>query len=141
MADNSSYSDKLKDPRWQRKRLEIMSRDKFACTLCGDTTITLHVHHHMYVGDPWECPNQFLTTICEECHAIHHASWLTYMLKQFGATIIKVVKIVDASETRWLYTYISTNDILCLYIFEGIVGMQLKISSATVSILHNSKPE
>ena len=27
----SDYVEKLKDPRWQRKRLEIMQRDGFRC--------------------------------------------------------------------------------------------------------------
>jgi len=26
-----TYSEKLKDPRWQKKRLEILSRDNFTC--------------------------------------------------------------------------------------------------------------
>jgi len=28
-----SYSDTLKNPLWQKKRLEILSRDKFTCQL------------------------------------------------------------------------------------------------------------
>jgi len=30
-----SYADKLKDPRWQRKRLEILQREDFNCEACG----------------------------------------------------------------------------------------------------------
>ena len=30
------YSEKLKDPRWQKKRLEILERDNFRCQYCGD---------------------------------------------------------------------------------------------------------
>jgi len=63
-----SYSEKLKDPRWQRKRLEIMQRDKFACKNCGIDTKTLNVHHLEYRGEPWECPNLLLITLCEDCH-------------------------------------------------------------------------
>jgi len=65
----SNYSDKLKSPLWQKKRLEIFNRDKFKCRLCGDTETTLHVHHKSYSGaDPWEISNKELITVCEHCH-------------------------------------------------------------------------
>jgi hypothetical protein len=64
-----SYSDKLKHPKWQKKRLEIMDRDKFCCKLCNDSETTLNVHHLEYgEGDPWEIENDKLITICEHCH-------------------------------------------------------------------------
>lgn len=62
------YKDKLKDPRWQRRRLEILQRDDFRCVLCGAHTKMLHVHHRMYFGEPWEAPDWALETHCEECH-------------------------------------------------------------------------
>lgn len=67
---NQSYSDKLKDPRWQKKRLEIMERDRFSCVFCHDKSSTLHVHHIAYFKnyEPWETPNGFLVTLCEDCH-------------------------------------------------------------------------
>lgn len=66
----SSYSEKLKDPRWQKKRLEILQRDEWKCVSCGASDKTLHVHHKSYkVGrDPWEYSNSWLATLCEECH-------------------------------------------------------------------------
>lgn len=65
-----SYSDKLKNPKWQRKRLEIMKRDKFTCKLCKDTETTLQVHHKEYINgnDPWDYDNSYLITLCEHCH-------------------------------------------------------------------------
>lgn len=64
------YIQKLKDPRWQRKRLEILERDEFRCQSCGDETATLHVHHLRYAisAEPWECPEAWLLTLCEKCH-------------------------------------------------------------------------
>lgn len=64
-----TYAEKLKDPRWQRRRLEILQRDDWKCTSCGDGTRTLHVHHHWYEGEPWDAPSAALTTLCEDCHA------------------------------------------------------------------------
>lgn len=63
-----SYSDKLKDPRWQKKRLEILERDGWSCLFCGDDEATLHVHHISRHGEPWETPNTHLITLCSECH-------------------------------------------------------------------------
>lgn len=64
------YSDKLKDPRWQKKRLEIFERDGWACTLCGDSEQTLHIHHLCYQKgkDPWEYEDKHLLTLCANCH-------------------------------------------------------------------------
>lgn len=46
----SKYSQLLKDPRWQKKRLEILDRDDWKCTHCEAEHKTLHVHHrHKYV--------------------------------------------------------------------------------------------
>lgn len=70
-----TYSEKLKDPRWQKKRLEILNRDNFTCQSCGDTTKTLHVHHiHYYAGMlPWEYAPEILITLCEDCHQFEEA--------------------------------------------------------------------
>lgn len=32
----SEYKEKLKDPRWQKKRLQIFERDDWCCQKCGD---------------------------------------------------------------------------------------------------------
>lgn len=67
----SNYSELLKDPRWQKKRLEIFQRDDFTCQECFSTNKTLHVHHIKYVGDfPWETPDLYLLTLCEDCHRL-----------------------------------------------------------------------
>lgn len=64
-----TYSDKLKDPRWQKKRLSILERDEWTCQSCYNDQITLHVHHKKYSGsNPWECDDEDLITLCEVCH-------------------------------------------------------------------------
>lgn len=66
-----SYFEKLKDPRWQRKRLEILQRDNWTCCQCGATSKTLHVHHTHYRkgADPWDYGGEFLKSLCEDCHS------------------------------------------------------------------------
>jgi len=67
----TTYSEKLKDPRWQRKRLEILDAAGWECTSCGDGTKTLHVHHAYYERgrDPWDYPDDALHALCMDCHA------------------------------------------------------------------------
>lgn len=68
----SWYSELLKDPRWQRKRLEIMERAGFKCEACGNGSDTLHVHHGYYEKNkkPWEYANDTLWCLCVGCHEI-----------------------------------------------------------------------
>ena len=49
-----SYSLKLKDPRWQRKRLEILQRDNFQ--------------------EIWDYEDSTLFTLCSDCHYAHTIS-------------------------------------------------------------------
>ena len=65
MATNKN---KYKDPRWQKKRLEIMSLYGFRCFNCSATDKTLHVHHKKYSGEIWDDDDDALQVLCEECH-------------------------------------------------------------------------
>ena len=65
-----TYKEKLRDPRWQKKRLEIFSRDDWACCYCHRKDSTLQVHHLIYAKrDPWDYPNHIYQTLCESCHS------------------------------------------------------------------------
>lgn len=87
-----TYGEMLRDPRWQRKRLEIFQRDGFQCQFCGDADSPLHVHHIHYLkgSAPWEYPEEFLVTLCEDCHEeekdeLHQSkAWLMFMLCKMG---------------------------------------------------------
>ena len=70
----NTYADKLKDPRWQRRRLEIMGEDNFTCVMCFDTESMLVVHHRCYIKgrEPWDYTDNFLMTICYACHNSEH---------------------------------------------------------------------
>lgn len=66
----SEYRAKLANPFWQRRRLEIMQRDEYACRFCGDKTEELHIHHTVYIRgkEPWEYDEKYLITVCHVCH-------------------------------------------------------------------------
>ena len=70
MNKKSEYSEKLRDPRWQKLRLQVFERDGWKCRNCGDSETTLAVHHKRYQRglEPWEYPLESLMTLCEECH-------------------------------------------------------------------------
>lgn len=91
-----NYLDKLKDPRWQKKRLQILKRDAFTCQDCGETTKTLHIHHKRYIRghEPWEYKNWMLTTVCEDCHERRHAE------KKPVASTVQVSVAVETGEKK-----------------------------------------
>lgn len=66
----TGYWELLKDPRWQRMRLDVMNRDGFACRRCANTEKTLNVHHTYYARGrkPWEYELESLICLCEDCH-------------------------------------------------------------------------
>jgi hypothetical protein len=64
-----TYADKLRDPKWQKKRLQILERDDWKCCACHDSKTTLQVHHLFYARkDPWDYPDKAYQTLCEPCH-------------------------------------------------------------------------
>ena len=70
MEKKKTYSELLRSPMWQKKRLEIMQRDNFTCQHCGCEGRELQVHHRIYRKDakPWEYDNSELITLCDQCH-------------------------------------------------------------------------
>ncbi len=70
-----TYAEKLKDPRWQKKRLKILELDNWTCRSCGCTDKTLNIHHahYRFRADPWDYPEWDLITLCEGCHELHES--------------------------------------------------------------------
>ena len=67
----NTYYEKLKDPRWQKKRLQVLDRDEWTCTRCGAKDKTFNVLHWVYAksGNPWDVKDDYLDTLCEDCHS------------------------------------------------------------------------
>jgi hypothetical protein len=65
-----TYQKQIKDPRWQKRRLEIMERDEFTCQSCFNKKDTLNVHHRIYYKDRdlWDYNDDELETLCDRCH-------------------------------------------------------------------------
>lgn len=83
----NKYWVKLNDPRWQKRRLEIMARDDFRCISCDSNETTLHVHHFYYITGrlPWQYPGWALNTLCEDCHNKAHEYIATEITEWEGA--------------------------------------------------------
>jgi hypothetical protein len=66
----TEFWERYKDPRWQRRRLEIMARAEFRCESCEASEKTLNVHHKIYRRGamPWGYADQELACLCQECH-------------------------------------------------------------------------
>lgn len=65
-----NFNEQYKDPRWEKKRLEIYRRDLWQCRKCNATNIKLNAHHLYYERglNIWEYDNDALVTLCDKCH-------------------------------------------------------------------------
>ena len=128
-----SYSDKLRLPKWQRKRLEILSRDNFICCNCSDNETELQVHHKEYKNgcEPWEYDNSNFETLCKDCHTI-----IEIFRKQGLNVLILKKKINLELNSKAMTAYFFTQDgVKCVAIFDVIdntYNLLLSISEATI---------
>ena len=70
------YGQRLRHPKWQRRRLEALLLANWRCSKCGDTETPLEVHHISYRpgAEPWEYDLNELRVLCERCHEFEHVS-------------------------------------------------------------------
>lgn len=70
----ATYSEKLQDIRWQKKRLSILNRDNWQCRKCPVPSKFLHVHHKQYEygRDPWAYEDENFLSLCPSCHKKEH---------------------------------------------------------------------
>jgi len=93
-----TYSQKLKLPMWQRKRLEILNERGFACERCKCDQNELHVHHRRYSRgkEPWDYPSSNFEVLCVDCHTAEHSKELPSM----GATNVEIKAPTTPVNTR-----------------------------------------
>jgi hypothetical protein len=116
------YFEKLKDPRWQKKRLKIFERDGWACNECAAKKFTLHVHHIEYTCcDPWDEPDKNLITLCENCHDLNHTIKLVEVEK-YGDGYMPV----DIRLCPYFISYLDINPCVSatgIYFCSGFYGI------------------
>lgn len=106
-----TYSEKLRDPRWQRLRLDVFNRDNFTCTKCNNKGKELQIHHLDYIPgiEPWEYPLDMLTTLCIDCHTkekerTKHETYLLNSLKMKGFLADDVLRLSVIIDTDPSFT-------------------------------------
>lgn len=69
-----TYTEQIKHPNWQKRRLEMLEFYGWACGSCDAKDVTLHVHHKQYFKGrmAWEYSQDELEVLCEKCHQGHH---------------------------------------------------------------------
>lgn len=118
----TTYSDKLKNPKWQKKRLEILNRDNFRCVACGDEETTLNIHHLKYSKEPWTVDSKSLITVCENCHKEIE----TFKLKIKDISMLKIIRYKYKTD-RTIICLISCDDKLILSItrYDKNIGFNI----------------
>ena len=109
-ARRAAYIEKLKDPRWQKMRLEIFKRDGWACRWCHAKKRTLAVHHLWYEteAEPWEATPESLLTVCESCHQTEYDSRAKYeallleAIRRKGFSIVGLMSFKDGMDSLLL---------------------------------------
>jgi len=110
-----TYAEKLRDPRWQKKRLEVMERDKFSCRMCFSNEKTLHVHHMVYKSkkEPWDYDSVTLVTLCDDCHSYVESSEVKILMSRMamiGIPVPILEHVVSALESGCAPVAFKTNN-------------------------------
>ena len=97
----SDYSAKLKDPRWQKKRLEIMQAANFTCEDCNARNKELQIHHCAYIKalQPWEYGIDLLMCLCPDCHK--HRQERDEAFRVSLGRVLRFVKPSGYEEDAW----------------------------------------
>lgn len=129
-----TYSEKLKDPRWQKKRLEVFNRDGFTCKSCESTKKTLHVHHLNYIAgrEPWDYDLEYFITLCEDCHAEVSELRPLYEKRVIAAFRMKVPDVFNQQCGASVFDSVSRLDYL-LYLLWELSGDENRL----IEILEN----
>lgn len=128
-----TYSEKLRSPEWQKKRLEILNRDEFTCQLCSDSTTELHIHHKEYIrgNQPWEYEDSNFQTLCKHCHE------LVEEFKIDGETVFAASHYLSSDRSKILSVVAGLKFCeLSVYVFKVKDGELKLLMSANKDSLH-----
>lgn len=94
-----SYQEKLRDSKWQERRLRLLDKAQWKCDLCDceRPSAGLQVHHPVYLTglDPWEYPDELVTVLCEPCHIQRQA-----IERDFFARVAAAIKWKSNDELK-----------------------------------------
>lgn len=95
-----TYAEKLKSPKWQKKRLEILNLRGFKCELCNNEEKELHVHHRFYLKgrQPWQYDNDIFQVLCSDCHEKQHKEPNAIIKEVIPKKYEKLIRLIEAIE-------------------------------------------
>ena len=101
MSLTLTYSAKLKDPRWQKKRLQVLEIAQWRCEDCGERSKPLEVHHCAYVRghEPWQYDFNLLMALCGECHEFRQRR--EDALRVHLGIILRLLPAAQVEEEGW----------------------------------------
>lgn len=119
----ASYSEKLRDPRWQKLRLKIFEKNEFLCEDCGEQDKELHVHHSYYEKskEPWESKECYLKCLCYECHKLHgeHLDFIKEAMGRMNAG--------DLVTLEWTAMWLANGNCDALNALQGCVAASIRM--------------
>lgn len=132
-----TYADKLKDPRWQRLRLEVFDRDNWECKFCGDAGETLHVHHKSYskTGNPWDSSVAELITLCVHCHGCIEV-FIKWNPDNRERSDWKAIKFRKGPENKNFYMAFVNKAAFIFWVEQSFVSLACSLSGENVKDLH-----
>lgn len=114
---SEKYIDLLRDPRWQRKRLEALEAGDWKCCHCSTTTKPLNVHHKKYRkgAKPWEYDLSELEVRCDDCHKDIHAlqDELSAVVAKCSGRTALVEELIAYATTRVILSEVTGELVRC----------------------------
>jgi len=96
-TEKITYNKLLNCFQWRAKRLEILFRDKYSCTICNRVDKNNAVHHKYYIVQkfPWEYSNDALETLCHNCHKNLHKNTIIPIYRKQGSKLYETTKEIE----------------------------------------------
>ncbi len=116
-----TYAEKLKQPRWQKKRKYILEKAAYQCEDCKVSGVPLDVHHCYYIFgiDPWQYPFDALKALCQECHLKRGEIEKVFRASLQTLTHLEIVQLKDVLETvLWNYDKVVFFQLLQALIYD-----------------------
>lgn len=93
LGNKSSYADKLRDPRWENRRMWFVRKHGAWCRSCKRKGIEFQVHHKVYRKgvEPWDHTDDEMILLCRGCHLEWHQA-----LQEFRGAVIGSIPVSSA---------------------------------------------
>jgi hypothetical protein len=105
ISSNRTYSEKLQDERWRKKREYILDRAQNQCQDCR-SRLQLEIHHcyYMYGFEPWEYPLDSLRCLCRQCHekrGVKEQVFRSHLAQLTTTELNTLTQIIDSGLLRY----------------------------------------